>query len=68
MFFTGLVMDLTLTWSTCPLLLFQQEKKKKKKSGANMEFLRKIKRPHSSVLGFDMRHLGYLVAQWTTSY
>ncbi|KAG6754370.1 hypothetical protein POTOM_042409 [Populus tomentosa] len=49
MFFTGLVMDLTLTSSTCPVLLFQH-KKKKKKSGANMQFLRKIKRRHSSVL------------------
>jgi hypothetical protein len=41
---------------------------KKKKRGTNMQFLRKIKRRHSSVLGFDIRHLGYIVAQWTTSY
>jgi len=66
MFFTGLVMDITLTWSTCALLRFQQEKKKRRVT--NMEFLRKIKIRHSSVLGFEIRHLGYLVAQRATSY
>jgi len=66
MFFTGLVMDLTLTWSTCTLLLFLQEKKKKR--GTNMQFLRKIKIRHSSVLRFEIRHPGYLFAQRTTSY